>query len=49
MRVSEFIRFGLSISVAAALLSACSGSSVPITLYHATNNAGAPKNNKTFK
>jgi hypothetical protein len=49
MRASEFIRFGLSISVAAALLSACGGSSVPIATNNPTSNTGAAKKNKTFK
>ena len=44
----EFSRFALCISLAAVLLSACGGSSVPIATGNAIDNAGAAKGNKTF-
>jgi hypothetical protein len=50
MRAFEFGRCALSVSVAAALLSACGGGSViPSAAENATNNAAAPKGSKTFK
>lgn len=49
MRTLEFRRFALCISLAAVLLSACGGSSVPIATGNTIDNAGAAKGNKTFK
>jgi hypothetical protein len=49
VRTLEFSRSALSISVAAALLSACGGGSVPIATGSPINDAGAVKGNKTFK
>jgi hypothetical protein len=49
MRAFEFSRFALGISVAAALLSACGGSSIPRASDSVPTDASAPKNNKTFK
>lgn len=47
MRAFEFFRCAMSISVA-ALLCACSGSSLPRTVGNAVGNVGAVKNKKTF-
>ena len=49
MRALEFCRWALSVSVAAALLGACSGSSIPHAGGNATADAAAPKNSKTFR
>jgi hypothetical protein len=49
MRTLEFSRFAVCISLAAVLLSACGGSSVPIAAGNTLDNAGAAKGNKTFK
>ncbi len=50
MRVFEFSRVALCISVAATLLCACGGrSSVPIATDSTTSNVSAPKGSKTFK
>jgi Glycine rich protein len=48
MRAFEFGRCALSMSVAAILLSACGGSSIPHTADSAPGDVGALKNNKTF-
>ena len=49
MRAFEFGRCALSVSVAAALLSACSGASIPQATDNAAGGVGAAKNSKTFR
>jgi hypothetical protein len=48
MRAFEFSRCALSVSVAAALLSACGGASIPKGTDNAAGDVGAAKNSKTF-
>ncbi len=48
MRACEFGRFALSVSAAAALLSACGGASIPQATDNAVGDVGAGKTSKTF-